>query len=84
MIELLALLAAALGLAFGVSRADAKRAKARASAAEARAATAEKQAETMAQMELARSRARQAGQEELAKMRAALNKNGRRDQLSQP
>ncbi|HRD65707.1 MAG TPA: hypothetical protein PKY50_06080 [Candidatus Competibacter sp.] len=84
MTELLAVLAAALAVAFGVSRADARRAKSRAIAAETRAAMAEQQADALAAIELARTKARQVGHNELAKMRETLRGHGRRDQLAKP
>lgn len=64
----------------GFNHVRARRATRRADEAEARAKAVEAQAEAMARIELARERARQSGQNELAKMRAALGA-GRRDQL---
>lgn len=83
MIEALLAIIAALGLALGLSRRANERAARRAAAAEARAAAAESQAESLARVEIARGRARQAGQDELAALRDQLA-SGRRDQLERP
>ncbi len=83
MTEILLWLGALLAGWAGFSHVRAQRAARRASAAEARARAAEAQAETLARIEIARNCARQAGQDELAKMRAALG-SGRRDQLEKP
>lgn len=84
MTEILVWLAALLGAWAGVNQIRIRRADRIAEDARNRARAAEQQAEQLARMEIARNRARQVGTDELAKMRAALNANGRRDQLSKP
>lgn len=83
MTEILLWLLALLGGLAGFNHVRANRASRRAADAEARARAAEQQADQLARMEIARNLARQAGEDELAKMRDAL-KAGRRDQLEKP
>lgn len=84
MTEILVWLVALLGAWAGVNQIRIRRADRIAEDARNRARAAEQQADQLALMEIARNRARQVGTDELAKMRAALNANGRRDQLSKP
>lgn len=83
MTEILLWLLALLGGWAGFNHVRANRASRRAADAEARARSSETQADQLVRMEIARNLARQAGEDELAKMRDAL-KAGRRDQLEKP
>lgn len=83
MTEILLWLLALLGGWAGFNHVRANLASRRAADAEARARSAKTQADQLARMEVARNRARQAGQDDLAQMRDAL-KSGRRDQLEKP
>lgn len=73
-------LLAIAGLLIAYFRASAVRNKSFAEFMERRATSAEAQADAMARIEMARNRARQVGEQELKKIKAALN-TGQRDQL---